>query len=87
MTPTPYEKPKKAATSKSAHIEKKARNFGIGNNVQPKKDLRHFVKWPKYVRLQRQRRVLYERLKVPPAVSQFTNALDKSTGTSSTILF
>jgi len=36
------------------------------------------VKWPKYVRLQRQRRILYQRLKVPPAINQFTKTLDKN---------
>jgi hypothetical protein len=29
-----------------------------------KKDMHRFVKWPKYVRIQRQRRVLNQRLKV-----------------------
>jgi len=37
------------------------------------------VKWPKYIRLQRQRRVLYQRLKVPPAINQFSKTLDKNT--------
>ena len=62
-------------------ILKQAKNFGIGNNVQPKKDLSRFVKWPKNVRIQRQRRILYERLKVPPAITQFTRTVDKNTGT------
>jgi len=52
------------------------KNFGIGNNVQPSRDVTRFVRWPKYVRLQRQKRVLLKRLKIPPAVNQFTNALD-----------
>jgi len=30
------------------------------------------------VRLQRQRKVLYQRLKVPPAINQFNNTLDKN---------
>jgi len=37
------------------------------------------VKWPKYVRIQRQRRVLNQRLKVPPALNRFTKTLDKNT--------
>ena len=57
------------------------KNFGIGNNVLPQRDLTRFVKWPKYVRLQRQRRVLLQRLKVPPTVNQFNNTLDKNTAT------
>lgn len=64
--------------------EKKPRNWGIGQAVQPKRDLTRFVKWPKYVRLQRQKRILLQRLKVPPTVNQFTKTLDKS---SATLLF
>uniref|UniRef100_A0A8C6MZP1 60S ribosomal protein L7a n=1 Tax=Mus spicilegus TaxID=10103 RepID=A0A8C6MZP1_MUSSI len=40
-----------------------------------------FVKWPCYIRLQRQRAILYKRLKVPPAINQFTQALDRQTAT------
>merc|ERR1719409_1220691 len=39
------------------------------------------VKMPKNVRLQRQRRILYQRLKVPPAIAQFTKTVDKNTAT------
>ncbi|XP_002735718.1 large ribosomal subunit protein eL8-like [Saccoglossus kowalevskii] len=62
-------------------FEKRPRNFGIGQDIQPKRDLTRFVKWPKYVRLQRQRAVLYQRLKVPPAINQFTQTLDRQTAT------
>lgn len=55
------------------------RNFGIGGAVQPKRDLRHFVKWPRYVRMQRQKKILRMRLKVPPTINQFTKTLDKAT--------
>jgi len=58
--------------------EAKPRNFGIGQFIQPKKDLTRFVRWPKYVLLQRQRRILLNRLKVPPTLNQFTRAADKS---------
>uniref|UniRef100_A0A671EXC6 60S ribosomal protein L7a n=1 Tax=Rhinolophus ferrumequinum TaxID=59479 RepID=A0A671EXC6_RHIFE len=44
-------------------------------------DLTRFVKWPRYIRLQRQRAILYKRLKVPPAINQFTQALDRQTAT------
>ena len=37
------------------------------------------VKWPEYVRLQRQKKILNLRLKVPPAISQFSNVLDRNT--------
>jgi large subunit ribosomal protein L7Ae len=59
-------------------FEKRPRNFGIGQSIQPKRDLSRFVKWPKYIKLQRQRRVLMHRLKVPPTINQFTNTLDKN---------
>merc|ERR1712127_1073795 len=58
-------------------LEKRPKNFGIGQNVQPKRDLRRFVKWPKYIRLQRQKAVLLKRLKVPPSVNQFSSTLDR----------
>lgn len=51
--------------------------YGIGNRQKPR-DLTHFVKWPVYVRIQRQRRVLQHRLKVPPAINQFTNTVSKN---------
>lgn len=56
-----------------------AAHAGLGSAPPPKTDLHRFVKWPKYVRLQRQKRVLSMRLKVPPAINQFaTKALDKN---------
>ncbi|CAI9164858.1 unnamed protein product [Rangifer tarandus platyrhynchus] len=60
-------------------FEKRPKNFGIGQDIQPKRDLTRFVKWPRYIRLQQQRAILYKRLKVPPAINQFTQALDRQT--------
>ncbi|XP_036014871.1 60S ribosomal protein L7a-like [Mus musculus] len=62
-------------------FEKRPKNFGIGQDIQPKRDLMCFVKWPCYIRLQRQRAILYKRFKVPPAINQFTQALDRQTAT------
>lgn len=42
---------------------------GIGGALPPKTPLNRYVKWPKYVRIQRQRRVLTKRLKVRPAAA------------------
>jgi len=57
----------------------KAKAFGIGGDIRPQgRDLSRFVKWPKYVRIQRQRAVLYQRLKVPPSINQFTKTLGKN---------
>jgi large subunit ribosomal protein L7Ae len=36
------------------------------------------VKWPRYVRIQRQRAILKKRIKVPPAINQFSKTLDKN---------
>merc|ERR1719253_269377 len=55
-----------------------ARDFNIGQNIQPKRNLGRFVKWPQYIRLQRQRAILKKRLKIPPAINQFTKTLDKT---------
>merc|ERR1712054_415500 len=73
---------KKATGPTNPLFEKTPKNFGIGGAIQPRRDLSRYVKWPAYVRLQRQRKVLYERLKVPPAINQFTQTLDKSTAVS-----
>merc|ERR1712216_351050 len=51
--------------------EKKPKVFGVGQSLPPRTPLNRYVKWPKYVRLQRARRVLQKRLKVPPAINLF----------------
>jgi len=60
-------------------IEKRSKNFGIGQDVQPRRNLSRMVRWPEYVRLQRQKKILNLRLKVPPAIAQFSNVLDRNT--------
>lgn len=55
------------------------RSFNVGGAIRPAgRDLSRFVRWPKYVRIQRQRAVLYQRLKVPPSINQFTKAIGKN---------
>jgi large subunit ribosomal protein L7Ae len=80
--PPPTEEPKgKKAEEKlpaGPLWEKKPKNFGIGQDVQPRRDLSRYVRWPKYIRIQRARKILYQRLKVPPAINQFSNTLDKN---------
>jgi len=58
---------------------KRKKNFSIGQDVPPKRDVTRFVRWPKYVTLQRQKRVLERRLKVPPTLNQFRKTLDSHT--------
>jgi len=82
VAPAPYQTskptPKKAV---NVLLEKRPKNFGIGADVRPKRDLTRFVRWPKYIRLQRQKRILCQRLKVPPSINQFTQTLDQQTAT------
>lgn len=59
-------------------FEKRPKQFGIGGALPPKRDLTRFVKWPHVVRIQRKRRILKQRLKVPPALNQFSKTLDKN---------
>ncbi|TXG48261.1 hypothetical protein EZV62_027555 [Acer yangbiense] len=44
-------------------FEKRPKQFGIGRALPPKKDLHRYVKWPKAIRIQRQRRILKQRPK------------------------
>ena len=69
----------KSTSSKNPLITSTPKNFGLGQAVQPKRNLSRFVNWPEYVRLQRQKKILSLRLKVPPAISQFQNTLDRNT--------
>ncbi|XWS40564.1 hypothetical protein CRYUN_Cryun17cG0006300 [Craigia yunnanensis] len=50
-------------------FEKRPKQFGIGGDLPPKKDL---------TRIRRQKRILKQRLKVPPTLNQFTKTLDKN---------
>jgi len=84
----------KHATSKSKKVEPVAskkttkeatlfvarpKNFGIGNDLKPRHDVTRFVRWPNYVRQQRQKSVLLRRMKIPPAVNQFNMNVDSTT--------
>ncbi|KAI6243955.1 60S ribosomal protein L7a [Aphelenchoides fujianensis] len=81
VAPVPAQLRKAAAAKKddkNVLFEKRPRSFGIGQDVLPKRDLTRFVKWPKYIRLQRQKAVLQKRLKIPPPINQFRFALEKN---------
>ncbi|VFV41058.1 60s ribosomal protein l7a-like [Lynx pardinus] len=41
-------------------FEKRPKNFGTGQDIQPKRGLTCFAKWPHYIRLQKQRDILYK---------------------------
>ncbi|ETI40671.1 hypothetical protein F441_13959 [Phytophthora nicotianae CJ01A1] len=70
-----------AASKKDPLFVSAPKNFRKGGDIQPKRDLSRFVRWPRYVRLQRQRKVLYQRLKVPPSINQFSNTVEKNVAT------
>jgi len=68
-------------------FEKCLKQFEIGGALPPKRNLTRFVKWPKTVQIQRKKRILKQRLKVPPALNQFTKTLDKNVGQKLTLKF
>lgn len=70
--PAPKQVSKFAATPK---------DFGIGRDLPYKRDISRFMRWPMYVTMQRKKRVLERRLKVPPTLNQFRKVLDRSTRT------
>ena len=51
----------------------------LGNHIRPRIIKSRFVKWPRYVQIQRKKRILLRRLKMPPALAQFFETLDKAT--------
>jgi large subunit ribosomal protein L7Ae len=71
-------KDKRLARKKNPLFEKRPHNLRIGNDIQPKRDLTRLLRWPKYVLLQRQKRVLLARLKVPGQLNQFSYALERN---------
>merc|ERR1712232_1517438 len=76
IMPKQVQKKKQERTRNTSGLfQRTTKNLRIGGNVQPKRDLTRFVRWPRYILLQRQRRVLYQRLRVPPAINQFSKTL------------
>jgi len=60
-------------------FEKRPKDYTIGNDLPPRRDLSRLVRWPKYIRLQRQKAILYKRLTIPPSINQFTHTVDANT--------
>ena len=76
----PKPKPKEKIKSvKHALCQPNPKNFRFGNDVRPRIVKSRFVKFPRYVQLQRQKRILMKRLKCPPALAQFFEPLDRDT--------
>merc|ERR1719337_727701 len=54
------------------------KNYSTGNAILPKTSkLGRMLRWPKYICLQRQARILKQRLKIPPSIAIFENTADK----------
>jgi len=79
--PSQLKKVEAKKDAKNPLFEKRPKNFSIGQDIQPKRDLTRFVRWPNHIRLQRQRAVLLKRLKIPPPINQFNMTLDKTSAT------
>ena len=78
MPPKAATKAKKTAKVQNPLFVSRPKNLRIGGDIRVKKDLSRFVRWPRNVRLQRQKKILLQRLKVPPVLMQFQNTLDKN---------
>jgi len=75
--------PRKDFATTHPHLfQKDAKDFRIGRDIQPKRDMSRFVKWPRYVRIQRQRSILKKRLKMPASLAQFSRVADKNLATN-----
>jgi len=60
-------------------FKSKPKNFSTGCAILPKTHkLGRMMKWPVYIRVQRQEQILKQRLKVPSAIALFDRAADKS---------
>jgi len=66
----------------SALFQPRPKDWTLGVAIPHKRNMTHFVRWPLYVRLARQKRILLNRLKCPPAINMFRHSLDKATAVS-----
>jgi len=72
-------KPEGVKKQLAALFQARPKDWTLGVAVPHKRDLTHFVAWPRYVRLARQKHILLNRLKCPPAINMFRHTLDKAT--------
>jgi large subunit ribosomal protein L7Ae len=68
----------KAVKVVSPRFQSAPKNLRVGGDIRPTRDLSRYVRWPRYVRIQRQKKILLERIKMPPALNQFKTTLDKN---------
>ncbi|ETO16333.1 60S ribosomal protein L7A (RPL7aB) [Reticulomyxa filosa] len=57
-----------------------SRRIGSGGVMPKTRALGRLMRWPKYIQLQRQRKVLLQRLKVPPALNLFNAPVGRIRG-------
>ncbi|KAJ6242427.1 60s ribosomal protein l7a [Anaeramoeba flamelloides] len=72
-------KGKRKGKKKQKKVDKFAKVYSKQKKSAPVRDLYQVMRWPKYIKIQRQRKVLMKRLRVPPAINQFTNTLERNT--------
>ncbi len=60
------DKSKKVASKRNPLFKSRPKVFGIGGDLRPKgsRNMYRFVRWPKYIKVQRQKQVLLNRIKV-----------------------
>mmetsp|Transcript_20018 Transcript_20018/g.31791 ORF Transcript_20018/g.31791 Transcript_20018/m.31791 type:complete len:272 (+) Transcript_20018:28-843(+) len=58
-------------------FRKPSRRIGSGGVMPKSTSLGRLMRWPKYVKLQRQRKILLQRLKIPPALNIFNCGCSK----------
>jgi len=75
---TKAKKAKKPEKQQNPLFIPRPRDAGKAKRPWAKRDLTRFTRWPKYIIMQRQKSLLLQRLKVPPALHQFhrTMAMD-----------
>eukprot|EP00766_Chilomastix_caulleryi_P001452 gnl/Chilomastix_caulleri/2420.p1 GENE.gnl/Chilomastix_caulleri/2420~~gnl/Chilomastix_caulleri/2420.p1 ORF type:complete len:196 (+),score=43.89 gnl/Chilomastix_caulleri/2420:56-643(+) len=59
------------AAAINLHFKPNHKGKGIGGHPKHHADLTHFVRWPRYIRIQRQHSILTNRMKVPAQIAQF----------------
>lgn len=69
------EKVTKKKEKLSIHTSKYFQDFKNDFHVKRKCDLNRFIKWPLYVRIQKEKKILCSKIKVPVAIQQFSKPL------------
>merc|ERR1711907_217900 len=62
---------------KHSHARRKFKTSSASNILRSKQNLNRFVRWPRYVRLQRRRRFIHQTIKAPHVISEFYTTVDR----------